>query len=533
MTEAQRVAILVAVLGVLFLTAGVGTVGAQNAPDCSTVSYNGDGTEANPYEVSNVEQLQCIEEQDLDANYVQVSDIDASGTSEWNGGDGFEPIGDFDNQFTGTYDGADNTVSGLYIDRRSTFNVGLFGYVDTGSRLENVALENVNVSGDFLVGGLVGDNLGTVRDSHATGNVSGNGIVGGLVGINAGTVSGSYATGNVSGDQDVGGLVGQNSGTVSGSYATGDVSANESVGGLVGLIGLRVAISGGTDRDSYATRGISASAPERFFGVEGAGSLVGENRNGLVTNSYATGDVSSSEPEVGGLVGANGISSGTATVTESYATGDVSGDEEVGALVGSNVGFAESGNVTESYATGSVTGNDEVGGLVGKNDGDGSAPDGTVTESYWDTQTTGQPTSAGNGTGLTTSEMTGSAATNNMQGFEFTSTWETVTNPDDYPILAFQDEDGEDDTFTDPLPGFSSPPTNTQELDDTLYEDVDGDGDGTDASGAVLLWSELVQNPQAFDDLTQEQIDALDWNGDGQLTPADAVILWSEKVQAS
>jgi PKD repeat protein len=86
--------------------------------------------------------------------------------------------------------------------------------------------------------------------------------------------------------------------------------------------------------------------------------------------------------------------------------------------------------------------------------------------------------------------------------------------------------------FTEALPGFSSPPTNTQELDDTLYEDVDGDGDGTDASGAVLLWSELVQNPQAFDDLTQEQIDALDWNGDGNLSPADAVILWSEKVQA-
>jgi len=66
-----------------------------------------------------------------------------------------------------------------------------------------------------------------------------------------------------------------------------------------------------------------------------------------------------------------------------------------------------------------------------------------VTDSYWDTQTTGQPTSDG-GTGLTTSEMTGSAATNNMQGFDFTSTWKTVTNPDDYPILAFQAEDDPD-----------------------------------------------------------------------------------------
>jgi outer membrane protein assembly factor BamB len=109
----------------------------------------------------------------------------------------------------------------------------------------------------------------------------------------------------------------------------------------------------------------------------------------------------------------------------------------------------------------------------------------------------------------------------------------TVESENDTATTTVEVEsDGGDDTFTDPLPGFNSPPQNTGQLNATLYEDVDGDGDGTDASGAVLLWSELVQNPQAFDDLTQEQIDALDWNGDGNLSPADAVILWSEKVQA-
>jgi hypothetical protein len=86
--------------------------------------------------------------------------------------------------------------------------------------------------------------------------------------------------------------------------------------------------------------------------------------------------------------------------------------------------------------------------------------------------------------------------------------------------------------FSQPLPGFSNPPTNTGDLSQTLYEDVDGDGDGLDPSQAVLLWSQLVQNPQDFEDLTQEQIDALDWNGDGQLSPADAVQLWSQQVQA-
>jgi hypothetical protein len=382
------------------------------APDCSTVSYNGDGSEANPYEVGNVDQLQCIEEQGLDANYEVVSDIDASETDSWNGGDGFEPIGELnfrgDTEFNGTFDGADYTVSGLYIDRGSADDVGLFGGVGSGGRLENVSLENVNVSGG-TAGGLVGNNGGNVTESYANGNVSGGFGVGGLVGYNRGNVTESYANGNVSGNDDVGGLVGFNSGgTVGESYATGDVFGDGNVGGLVGV-----------------------------------------QEAGTVRESYATGDVSADGVAVGGLVGGSGY------VEESYATGDVSGDGNVGGLVGI------SGTVTESYATGSISGNDEVGGLVGSNDFFGNR--GNVTDSYWDTQSTGQSTSAGNGTGLTTSEMTGSAATSNMAGFDFTDTWKTVTSPDDYPILAWQ-------TQTAP-----SPPNFEVSIDSTNSPVTEGD----------------------------------------------------------
>jgi len=129
---------------------------------------------------------------------------------------------------------------------------------------------------------------------------------------------------------------------------------------------------------------------------------------------------------------------------------------------------------------------------------------------------------------------------------------EAQTDDGDTPIQILTDElrDGNTDSygtvnenegtfsvgaalFEEPLPGFSNPPTNTGELDPNLYEDVDGDGDGLDPTQAVNLWTQLVINEQDFDDLTQEQIDALDWNGDGQLTPADAVSLWTEQVLAS
>ena len=77
-----------------------------------------------------------------------------------------------------------------------------------------------------------------------------------------------------------------------------------------------------------------------------------------------------------------------------------------------------------------------MGGLVGING------DSDVTDSYWDVNTTGQDDSAG-GVGLTTEEMTGSAARENMEGFDFDETWEIVTNPDDYPRLAWQSETDE------------------------------------------------------------------------------------------
>jgi len=480
--------------------------GDNPAPVCSAVTYNGDGTEANPYEVGNVAQLQCINEQGLSANYTQVSDIDASGTPAWTSGNGFEPIAKDTNlssgfqstKFTGAFDGADHTISGLTIDSRGLDFAGLFGYVDSG-RVENVALKNVDITGDDFVGGLVGRNEGTVRDSYATGNVSGTGVsVGGLVGDNGvtagGTISESYATGGVSGGRSVGGLVGFNGGDSPGAASAGAAGLN----------------SGGTIRESYATGGVSGGGGDQ-------GGLIGVNF-GTVKNSYATGDVSGGR--VGGLVGLN-----EGNLTKSYATGDVSTFTVglAGGLVGDN-DFG--GNVTHSYATGDVSGSSRVGGLVGSNGGN-------VTESYWDTETTGQSTSAGNGTGLTTSEMTGSAATNNMQGFNFTSTWETVTNPDDYPILVWQTDEAAPLFRMPIIDRFEGPPTNTGELDPTLYEDLDGDGDGTDVTQTVAVFGELIRGNDLG--LTNDQARALNWNQgspETEVTPSDMVSLFGEQIRS-
>ncbi|RZU38093.1 filamentous hemagglutinin family protein, partial [Fluviicoccus keumensis] len=91
-------------------------------------------------------------------------------------------------------------------------------------------------------GGLVGENDGVIQTSYFAGTVDGtSGIAsganaGGLVGYNSatGTISDSYATGSVTGNAVVGGLIGKNSGAVINTYASNVVSGGSSVGGLIG-----------------------------------------------------------------------------------------------------------------------------------------------------------------------------------------------------------------------------------------------------------------------------------------------------------
>lgn len=202
------------------------------------------------------------------------------------------------------------------------------------------------------------------------------------MGYNYGTLSNVYATGNVTGNYSVGGLVGSTDGTssVSNSYNTGSVIGGGSyVGGLVGY-------NSGTS---------------------------------TVSNSYATGNVSGVD-FIGGLVGGANDGFGASMVSNSYATGSVNG---TGSFVGGLAGINYSGIIRNSYATGSVRGTNNVGGLVGYNYG-------TVTSSYWDTQTTGQATSAG-GTGLTTAQM---QQQSNFSGFDFANTW-LIYNGHTDPLL--------------------------------------------------------------------------------------------------
>jgi len=434
-----------------------------------------DGTGADPYanyiKIYDWTQLDNIRN-NLAARYLLMNDLDSTtaGYEELanptaSGGEGWQPIGTEDDLFTGTFDGQEYEIRDLCINRTDTYEdpVGLFGILGEGGCIENIGMVvNANFDGFWPVGGLVGENRGTVSNCNATGNTSGRVSVGGLVGLNTGTVVDcyssssvvgrgyvggliggisisygtvidSYATGSVTGISVVGGLVGRNDGTVSNCHASGNIMGDDYIGGLVGqcLGGDETSVSnshstGSVNGDKHIGGLVGQSScivsnsysTGRVTGDFIVGGLVGDSGT-MVTNSYSTGMVTGNWV-VGGLVAEN-----SGTVSNSYSSSDVVGEtSDVAGLVGFNVGKVENsystgrvtgstyvggavgnnwGNVSYSYSTGTVTGNEEVGGLVGRNLV-GENIEGTVTDSFWDTEASGQATSAG-GTGQTTAEM--------------------------------------------------------------------------------------------------------------------------------
>ncbi len=171
-------------------------------------------------------------------NYAIGQNLDATTTSTLNGGLGFAPLALGSVKF----DGLGHVIDGLFINRPTQSQVGLFGSAN-GLTVSNVGLTNANITGHDDVGALLGHSDTAVISSFAAGNVTAtSGNAGGLIGTNdGGNVTNSFALGAVAGTDSVGGLVGINVnsqikiGEINHSYARGSVNGANDVGGPVGL----------------------------------------------------------------------------------------------------------------------------------------------------------------------------------------------------------------------------------------------------------------------------------------------------------
>jgi hypothetical protein len=439
-----------------------------------------DGTD-DPIEIEDWNDLNAIRD-DVNENYILLNNLDkdTAGYDDYvrTPNMGFEPIG---GSFSGSLDGQNHSIADLVINRPDASGVGLFAEIRSGS-IERLHFKNVNITaeGGGLdgIGGISGSLDGKIADCSLTGEVVGSESVGGMVGrLREGEIINCSINVELNGDEDVGGVTGKNSeGIIQDIETDVNITGVTTPGGLKhsgGVVGnntatvKRVVSSGSITGFRYVggligTNGglvTNSSADVEVEGEEDVGGAVGRLGSGRMTEVYANGSVTGFK-DIGGLVGSSG-----AFITNSFANVEVEGDEGIGGAVGNLI----SGRITNIYATGRVAGFREVGGLVGCAStstiiqrcystgevtgefdvggliGDQLLDAAEVDNSYWDIIESGLDESDG-GRGLSTAEMQGEAAVANMDEFDFEETWDVVTDPSGYPILAWQEPDRNDDT---------------------------------------------------------------------------------------
>ena len=232
----------------------------------------------NTYTVYNADGLMNVAELvnggKTDINITLDKNIDLTGK-------GWTPIGtDYDNSYTGTFDGGGHTITGLTVTTNDQF-VGLFGSLGKAGTVKNVVMEGVQITnnhGSGYVGGVVGNSDGTIENCSVSGSVSGTAYVGGVVGVQwFGSITGCSSSATVKGMGDVGGVAGQTNAdaTLTACYATGNVT-------------------------------IELGHRDRVY----VGGLVGWNAGSSVLACYATGNVTSTgsstgNVHIGGFLGGN------------------------------------------------------------------------------------------------------------------------------------------------------------------------------------------------------------------------------------
>lgn len=255
--------------------------GFGNCPKCNATVYqpavettdkydiDDDSTKDTVYEISNAGQLYWFAglvngtldgvEQNTLANAILTANItvnenlldslqyDTEGNVS-NGSDfiSWTPIADCMEDhitlYSGTFDGNNKTVSGLYFNDNST-RIGLFGSSEADGNIKNVGVVDSYFKGNDFVGGVCGRNDGTITNCYNAGNltvIESSATIGGICGYNSGTVTNCYNTGTVTATgqvASVGGVCGCSTAPISNCYNIGTVTATSSSTDISGICG--------------------------------------------------------------------------------------------------------------------------------------------------------------------------------------------------------------------------------------------------------------------------------------------------------
>ena len=395
----------------------------------------GSGTESDPYKIKTAEQLSCFAKsvnngetyegkfikqiKNIKLNNDVINSYEADNTTSLNE---WVRIGYYnyyydtnlnvgvteDKYFSGTYDGNNHMISGLYFNNTDKNYIGLFGNVKNAdiSNLEVVdalvystkdyssilcaraaggtSIHNVKtfgkLTGGSYVNGFVSYYSGNlvVTDSENYADVTGGYISTGITGYAAKNTS--LIMNNVT---NYGNILTSSSGS-SGLVYGGNVELTScfNKGDIVAVEGTNTSQSGGLvayGKDVVISDSGNEGNIIKGEGANATGGLVGQG-TATITNSYNSGNITfkmNGSTNVAGLVGYGAIS-----ITNSYNTGDIKGEDpenfpetehRVAGIVGET---GESIYLENVFNTGDISATGAVGGIYGQ------ANNGSISKAY-------------------------------------------------------------------------------------------------------------------------------------------------------
>ncbi len=350
----------------------------------------GCGSATKPFQVATATQLDSVR-YFRDRHFIQTADIDLD-ISPYNTGLGWNPLGaEANTGFAGHYDGNNYKITNLFIDRSSQNWVGLFRYIYGNAVVENMRIEEADVTGRYEVGVLSGRIVDSeINNIYSSGSVTGIVDAGGVLGFSLSTdIDSTFSVVNVSLTNRGGGLIGRaDRGNITNSFSSGTVSGRAEIGGFVGYSYLTIIDRSYSNSDMNVTGSIT-------------GGFIGFANRVNVSNSYAVGRITSTSINLAGFIGRGYY----AIVNNSYSGVEVSS--------------------AHSSARGFISVNQSS----------------TITNSYWDTESSTKTHSSG-GTGLSTTEMKQQSS---FSGWNFSTIW-GIDELSSYPYLKSNQPDS--------LPGY-------------------------------------------------------------------------------
>ncbi|MCK5742099.1 MAG: hypothetical protein KAH48_07770, partial [Chlorobi bacterium] len=445
-------------------------------------SGKGSGTTDDPYQITNVEELQEMNNW-LDAHYILMNDIDATKTKDWNSGKGFKPIGKWDYKnlslcFCGSLDGKYHAVHNLFINSKGEDHVGLFACIGNGANISNLSIVNAEIksipdsgptvekSAGILVGLIKAEDEGKevmVNNCSTSGTVSGTNSVGGFCGIsesyykgykgfyariyNKVTIIDCSSSASVNGDSFIGGFCGTNESRIINCSSSGTIAGMSWVGGFCGFFGFDAVMqaqiincySSGSATGHYSVGGfcgyaggfseiIKCSSGGDAIGLNDSsshiGGFCGDVENCTIRFCSSTGSATGGA-SVGGFCG--DIYSGGTLISNCFSRSSAVGKNNVGGFVG----FYKSkfGKIENCFSTGVVSSDSVAGGFCGTQSGDSNN---VILDCFWDIENSNISSSMG-GKGLNSSQMKDQ---NSFTTYNFEKFWAIDSSVNDgYPFL--------------------------------------------------------------------------------------------------